>query len=186
MSGQYSAGTRTFFQRDMEALETVLPNLAVSNVASREPPLTARQASSRAVNGSASIVAVYDTGKLPKEKLQIPHKDESAYAQGMGFSTRLKDARTAKGLTGETVGGKLGVTKATVSKWETGKHEPNVDQIRALCRLYGVSPDWLFEWAKDELPADAMTEARIYSKLPPEEQRKWKALRRAMFSVTVD
>lgn len=102
----------------------------------------------------------------------------------MGFGSRLRDARNAKSLSGEAVGRKLGVTKATVSKWEAEIHDPSVQQTRDLCVLLDVSPDWLYEWSKDQMPAEAMAEARAYAQLSPEDRRKWRALRRTMFSTT--
>lgn len=37
----------------------------------------------------------------------------------------------------------LGVNKYTVSKWERGKNLPDADTLYAMCKLMGVSSDFL-------------------------------------------
>lgn len=49
----------------------------------------------------------------------------------------IKAARDAKGWTQETLGEKLGVTKANVSHWETGKHDPSFLQLLKIRDLTG-------------------------------------------------
>lgn len=58
------------------------------------------------------------------------------------FGTRLRAAREACGITQETVGFELGVTNATVSKWETGRSEPTLTQLAVLANLLGRSTDY--------------------------------------------
>lgn len=101
----------------------------------------------------------------------------------MGFGAQIRSARKSIGLSGEVVASAIGVTKVTISKWENDVHSPNVEQVRALCNVLKISPNFLFEWEKSDLPPDAMEEAKVYAALPLEEKRKWKALRRAMFAT---
>lgn len=184
MSGQNSAGTRSFFQREMEAFETVRPVACVSFSASRDEPPAAEQALSSAETLGCAIVAANDTPQLPFTKLLNCHKPPVAYAPRMGFGSRLRDARNAKGLSQEAVGTRVAVTKATISKWENEGHQPSFEIFKALCQLYEVSPNWLMEWDDDHVPADALAEARIYSRLSAEDKRRWRALRAAMFATT--
>jgi transcriptional regulator with XRE-family HTH domain len=101
----------------------------------------------------------------------------------MGFRERLRSARDAKGLTGEALGAQLGVSKQTISHWEAGRYEPNVEQIRGLCNVLKITPNYLFEVDDTALPPDALEEARIYARLGVEDQRRWRTIRQAMFTT---
>jgi len=62
------------------------------------------------------------------------------------FGARLKSLREALGWSQERVGFELGVTKATVSKWELGRAEPGLEhlaRIREVYRSTGVTLDQL-------------------------------------------
>lgn len=61
-----------------------------------------------------------------------------------GFGARLRQVRVKAGLTQAELGNEFGVSKAAVSKWEAGEHDPGVDAIRRLCERFGVSADFLF------------------------------------------
>lgn len=56
---------------------------------------------------------------------------------------KLLDLRKSKGLSQEEVADKLGVTRQTVSKWETDQSTPDFDKIAPLCELYEISADEL-------------------------------------------
>lgn len=71
----------------------------------------------------------------------------------MTLGQRLYDLRKAKGLSQENVAEKLGVTRQTVSKWETDQTTPDFDKILPLCCLYGISTDELLK-GKDEIPEE--------------------------------
>ncbi|MBP2631438.1 MAG: pezA [Firmicutes bacterium] len=59
----------------------------------------------------------------------------------------LKDARVSKRLTQRTVAEKLGVKDNTISNWEKGKTEPDIETYIQLCRLYEVDYCGLLEMA---------------------------------------
>lgn len=190
MSGQTSAGTPSLFHLETDALETLRPSgsradsLAVSNSASRDVPLTALHACSSGEIASVSIaVSGNDTGKYSLPKLIDCNKAALLYAHLMGLKERLRQAREALDLSGEVVGAQVGVSKSTISHWENGRYEPSVEQIRGLCNVLKVTPNWLFEMDAVDLPPDAIEEARAYVGLSTEDRRKWKALRRTMFSM---
>ncbi|KAF1717669.1 hypothetical protein CSC74_01725 [Pseudoxanthomonas yeongjuensis] len=64
------------------------------------------------------------------------------------FGTRLKEFRDARGWSQERVGFELEVSKATVSKWETGRAEPNLGNLAKIRRLYaadGLTLDYLID-----------------------------------------
>ncbi len=52
---------------------------------------------------------------------------QNSRAIGMkGFGDRLREARTAAGMTQEQLGFALGVTKASISAWENGCNDPPI------------------------------------------------------------
>lgn len=63
----------------------------------------------------------------------------------MSFNERLKKIREVKGFTQQEVADKVGKKKNSISNWEMGIARPDVDTLAKLCKLYGVSPDSLFE-----------------------------------------
>ncbi len=51
---------------------------------------------------------------------------------------QLRKLREQKGFTQSEVAERLFITRQTVSNWETGKTEPDLDSLGKLCELYGV------------------------------------------------
>ena len=64
----------------------------------------------------------------------------------MNLGESLFNARKNKGLPQEETAGKLGVSRQTVSKWETGETLPDIRQAKRLAVLYGVSLDELIDF----------------------------------------
>ena len=67
----------------------------------------------------------------------------------MGLGDHLFCARTNKGLSQEMVAEKLGVSRQTISKWETDETLPDIRQSKNLAVLYGLSLDELIDWDGD-------------------------------------
>ena len=61
----------------------------------------------------------------------------------MSLGNHLFQARKKKGLSQEEVAEKLGISRQTVSKWETDETLPDIRQSKRLAVLYGVSLDEL-------------------------------------------
>lgn len=61
----------------------------------------------------------------------------------MGLNERIMQLRKQAGWTQEQLGEKLGVSRQAVSKWEAGQANPDVEYLAEMCRLFGVSSDWL-------------------------------------------
>lgn len=62
------------------------------------------------------------------------------------FGSRLRSLREARGWTQEKLGFELDVSSVTISKWETGRIEPNLAHLEQFLRVFakdGVSLDWL-------------------------------------------
>lgn len=101
----------------------------------------------------------------------------------MQFKARLREAREARELSGQALGSKLAVSKATISHWENGRYEPNLAQLKAVCDELVVSADWLLGRDQVNLSAEAMREAQAFEALSAEDRRKWRALRMTVFAT---
>ncbi|MEG0180224.1 MAG: helix-turn-helix transcriptional regulator, partial [Oscillospiraceae bacterium] len=67
----------------------------------------------------------------------------------MNLGNNLFNARKAKGLSQESVAEKLGVSRQTISKWESDETLPDIRQSKRLALLYGLSLDELIEFDID-------------------------------------
>lgn len=67
----------------------------------------------------------------------------------MSLGNNLYNARRKKGLSQEIVADALGISRQTVSKWETDETLPNVFQAKEMARLYELSLDDLMEYDAD-------------------------------------
>ncbi len=63
----------------------------------------------------------------------------------MNLGNNLFKARKKVGLSQETVAEKLGVSRQTISKWETQETIPDIYQSKKLAKLYNLSLDELIE-----------------------------------------
>ena len=59
------------------------------------------------------------------------------------FPERLKKARLDAGYTQMQVSEELKISKGTISKYETGKLEPDIEKLATLANFYSISVDWL-------------------------------------------
>ena len=64
----------------------------------------------------------------------------------MSFGTRLYRARKKSGLSQEGVAEKLGVSRQTISKWETDETLPDIRQSKRMAALYKLSLDELIDF----------------------------------------
>ena len=67
----------------------------------------------------------------------------------MNLGNKLFQARKKVGLSQETVAEKLGVSRQTVSKWETDETVPDIYQAKKLAKLYNLTLDELIEFDID-------------------------------------
>lgn len=67
----------------------------------------------------------------------------------MKLGENLFQARKKKGLSQEAVAEKLGVSRQTISKWETDETLPDIRQAKKLAVLYGLTLDELIEFDAD-------------------------------------
>lgn len=59
------------------------------------------------------------------------------------MNDRVYEIRVQIGMSQETFGQKLGVTRAAISRIESGKSSLTESNIKLICSLFNVSEDWL-------------------------------------------
>lgn len=64
----------------------------------------------------------------------------------MSLGNNLFQARKKAGVSQEVVAEKLGVSRQTISKWETDETIPDIYQAKKLAKLYNLSLDELIEF----------------------------------------
>ena len=65
--------------------------------------------------------------------------------ENMTLADKLKEARKTAGLTQIELAEKLCVSRQAITKWETGKGIPDVDNLRMISRVLNVSIDFLLD-----------------------------------------
>ena len=56
---------------------------------------------------------------------------------------RLKELRKEKGLTQRQLAALINKSETGLASWEQGLSEPNVNDLRLLCKIFEVSADYL-------------------------------------------
>lgn len=69
---------------------------------------------------------------------------------------KLKELRKMQGLTQTELGTRVGVMKSTISMYENGIHEPDIETLKRIADILGVSLDVLLD-RKKQAPEDDET-----------------------------
>lgn len=77
----------------------------------------------------------------------------------MKLSENITQLRKAMGLSQEQLAEQVGVSRQSISKWETGQSAPELDKLVLLSKIFGVSTDALL--------GNTMTEKTDHSPAPP-------------------
>ena len=59
------------------------------------------------------------------------------------FANKLKELRNEKGLTSKALGKIIGVSDATIIRWENNQNDIKAEQLFKLSRFFGVTTDYL-------------------------------------------
>ena len=59
------------------------------------------------------------------------------------FAKKLKKARENTGFTQVDVSREVKIPRSTIANYETGRTEPDLENVGILADFYGVSVDWL-------------------------------------------
>lgn len=100
------------------------------------------------------------------------HQHDPADKVALGL--RLKSCRELKGWKQDFAAKELGITKAALSAWETGRNMPDALWLRRLSKLYGVSVDAIL-W-DDPVTNEAMQFAAQFDALTDRQRTSLKIL----------
>lgn len=70
---------------------------------------------------------------------------ETKRQEKMTFGEKLRAARKSAGLTQEQLSERLLVSRQAITKWESDKGLPDIENLKRLSALLGVSIDYLFD-----------------------------------------
>ncbi|MBQ1244085.1 MAG: helix-turn-helix transcriptional regulator [Clostridia bacterium] len=76
----------------------------------------------------------------------------------MKLHEKIYTLRKKQGLSQEALAEKLGVSRQSVSKWETGEATPEVSKLLSLSKLFGVTTDYLLDDESEENVQEAEEE----------------------------
>ena len=65
------------------------------------------------------------------------------------FSENLTELRKLHNMSQEDLAEKIGVSRQTLSKYETGESLPDIEKCRLLAEVFGVSIDDLISYSRD-------------------------------------
>ncbi len=97
----------------------------------------------------------------------------------------IAQLRREQGWTQEELGGRLGVTNKTISRWENGNYMPDIEMLSLLGQTFQVSLNELVQGRRlegDDFRSAA--EENLTSALERPGMRLWRWLERHMLSVT--
>ena len=58
---------------------------------------------------------------------------------------KIYNLRKQKGVSQEKLAFEVGVTRQTVSKWETDGMQPSIENVKCLCKFFGVESSYFFD-----------------------------------------
>ncbi len=68
----------------------------------------------------------------------------------MSFADNLMELRKLNNLSQEDIAEKIGVSRQTLSKYETGESLPDIERCKTLADLFGVTMDDLISYEKND------------------------------------
>ena len=69
----------------------------------------------------------------------------------MKIGQKISACRKKRGMSQEDLAERIGVSRQAVSRWETGESVPDVEKIKARCRVFEVPADYILFDDKDVL-----------------------------------
>ena len=89
----------------------------------------------------------------------------------MEFHEKLQQLRKQKDLTQEQLAEKLYVSRAAVSKWESGRGYPNIDSLKAIAAFYSITID------------DLLSSNEVLTLAEAEQKQKARQMRNCFFGL---
>ena len=78
----------------------------------------------------------------------------------MELGIKLKQAREKSGYSQNDIAEKLNISRQSVSRWETGRTYPDIENLVLLGEIYGVSLDFLLKDSSTESSKEIPVEAK--------------------------
>jgi transcriptional regulator with XRE-family HTH domain len=102
------------------------------------------------------------------------------YAVEMSLGKRIKAARIRlkPKVTQPQIAAAFNVTVQTVSNWERGENDPDLDKVAKLARILKVPAIWLLEGKGSPPPPDALES--VVDRLDPEQRALLEAMAQTM------
>lgn len=116
------------------------------------------------------------------------------------MNERIKELRIALGLTLDKFGGRIGVKKAAVSRWENGDNIAD-RMIMSICREFNVNEEWIrngtgemfvqqdklqviSEFAADLIKEPDSVKTRLFEALAKLDHKDWLAIEIILDKIT--
>lgn len=78
----------------------------------------------------------------------------------MSLAKRIAACRKQAGLSQEKLAERMGVSRQTISRWETGEARPDLEKFEQLCGVFSVSADALLFGAQSPAQPDDGEQSR--------------------------
>lgn len=109
-------------------------------------------------------------GKPKYTVADVPLRFGNGHPIPMGYLDELASLRKARGLSQARLAEMVGVEQPTIQRWEKGKREPDLDNLKSLATALGVTPGSLLDgtaaveigprlWVKGEVAAGVWSTA---------------------------
>ncbi len=105
----------------------------------------------------------------------------------MAFNNKLYFLRKQKGLSQDELGGKLNVSRQTISKWELGETTPELEKLIALGDFFEISLDELVMDVKEKesIKTEPLVMNRFETIIDSIDQEKVKMYTKKIFKVVL-
>ncbi len=103
----------------------------------------------------------------------------------MTVADKILKLRKEKGLSQEAFAEQLGVSRQSVSKWESGAAVPDTEKIISMSELFGVSTDYLLKGEEPELFCEEIKEEKEMTEKAVMSKEKKKNILKIIISVVL-
>ncbi|MBQ8332206.1 MAG: helix-turn-helix transcriptional regulator [Clostridia bacterium] len=90
----------------------------------------------------------------------------------MRLNYKIYDCRKKAGMSQEALAEKLGVSRQAISKWELGTAVPELENLLAISKLFGVTTDWLLNDDEEEPAEDPDIKEESKEEITPAGKQK--------------
>lgn len=81
----------------------------------------------------------------------------------MNIADRIQNLRKLRGISQEQLADRLGVSRQTISKWESEQSAPDMEKIILLSDYFEVTTDYLLKGIEKQEEGTQKPDARIFS-----------------------